>query len=246
MNKTIEVINNHRSIRDYKSDKIEDSILNEIIIAAQSMPSSINGQQTSVIVIRNQETRSKIAEIAGGQFWIDKAPVFLLFLTDFFKTKLAAEKNQVTQKIHESIESTLVGAVDVGLSMGAAIIAAESLGLGIVPIGGIRNNPQAMIELLNLPEMTFPVAGLVIGYPNSNSRKKPRLPLSTFKHEEKYQKEHLKSEIDAYDILMGEYLNSINRGQEGNWSMHTSSIYKQIYFPKVLSSMNEQGFTNNK
>ena len=38
MNKTIEVIKNHRSIRDFKSDKIDESMIHEIIVAAQSMP----------------------------------------------------------------------------------------------------------------------------------------------------------------------------------------------------------------
>jgi len=246
MNKIIETIKDHRSIRDYKSDKIEDSIINEIIVAAQSMPNSINGQQTSIVVVQDVKTKAAIAEYAGGQPWIDKAPLFLLFVTDFYKTNLAAKKNGLTQQIHESVESTLVGAVDVGLNMGAAIIAAESLGLGIVPIGVIRNSPQEMIDLLNLPEMTFPVAGLAIGYPNSESRKKPRLPLNTFRHDEKYQRENLEKEIDNYDLLMADYLKDINRSQEINWSTNTSSIYKKVYFPKVHPVMKKQGFMNNK
>ena len=230
----------------FRSKKINEAILNEIIIAAQSMPSSINGQQLSIVVIQDKKTKTLIAEHAGGQPWIAKAPVFLLFITDFFKTNLAAIKNGVTQKIHESIESTLVGAVDVGLSMGAAIIAAESLGLGIVPIGGIRRDPQAMIDLLKLPEMTFPVAGLSIGYPNSPSDKKPRLPLNTFRHDESYHKENLESDIDNYDVLMSSYLKTIGRSQEGNWSSRTSSVYKKVYFPNVLPVMIKQGFDNNK
>lgn len=246
MNKTIDIIKDHRSIRDYKSDKIDQSMINEIVLAAQSMPSSINGQQTSIIVIQDTSTKAKIAEYAGGQTWIDQAPVFLLFVTDFYKTNIAAIKNGETQKIQESIESTLVGAVDVGLGMGAAIIAAESLGLGIVPIGGIRREPQKMIDLLELPEFTFPVAGLAIGHPNSRSGKKPRLPLSTFSHNEKYHTEHLEEEIKTYDVLMETYLKDINRSQELNWSALTSSVYKQVYFPSVYPVMIKQGFTNNK
>lgn len=246
MNKTIESIKNHRSIRDFKSDEIDESIINEIILAAQSMPSSINGQQTSIIVVKNKKTKAKISEYAGGQPWIDKAPVFLLFVTDFYKTNLAAKKNGFTQEIHESIEGTVVGTFDSGLSMGAAIIAAESLGLGIVPIGGIRRNPQGIIDLLDLPEMTFPVAGLVIGYPNGESRKKPRLPLNTFRHDEKYHTETLEKEIDNYDSIMINYLIDINRKQEVNWSYRTSSVYKQVYFPDVYPVMNKQGFMNNK
>jgi len=246
MNKTIEIIKDHSSTRDFKSDKIEESIINEIIVAAQSMPNSINGQQTSVIVVQDVKIKAAIAEYSGGQPWVDKAPLFLLFVTDFYKTNLAAKKNGLTQLIHASVESTLVGAVDVGLNMGAAIIAAESLGLGIVPIGGIRNNPQEIIDLLDLPEMTFPVAGLAIGYPNSESRKKPRLPLNTFRHDDKYKTEHLPKEIDNYDLLMADYLKEINRSQEINWSTHTSSIYKEVYFPKVYPVMIEQGFMNDK
>jgi len=246
MNRTIEIIKDHRSTRDYKADKIEESVINEIIVAAQSMPNSINGQQTSIIVVQDDKTKAAISEYAGGQPWIDQAPLFLLFVTDFYKTNLAAKKNGITQQIHASVESTVVGAVDVGLNMGAAIIAAESLGLGIVPIGGIRNNPQGIIDLLNLPEMTFPVAGLAIGYPNSESRKKPRLPLNTFRHDEKYQTEHLEREIDDYDLLMVDYLKEINRSQEINWSTHTSSVYQHVYFPKVHPVMNKQGFTNDK
>lgn len=246
MNRTIEIIKDHRSTRDYKADKIEESVINEIIVAAQAMPNSINGQQTSIIVVRDVKTKAAIAEYAGGQAWIEHAPVFLLFVTDFYKTNLAAKKNGLTQQIQTSVESTVVGAVDVGLNMGAAIIAAESLGLGIVPIGGIRNNPQGIIDLLNLPEMTFPVAGLAMGYPNSETRKKPRLPLNTFRHDEKYQTEQLEKEIDNYDLLMEDYLKDINRSEEINWSTHTSSVYQQVYFPKVLPVMNKQGFTNDK
>jgi FMN reductase [NAD(P)H] len=246
MNETISVINDHRSIRDFEKRDIEESILKEIIIAAQSMPNSINGQQTSIVVIKDQEKRSKIAEYAGGQPWIEKAPVFLLFVADFYKTDVAAKKNNLEQVIHESIEGSIVGSVDVGLNMGAAIIAAESLGLGIVPIGGIRNAPQRMIDLLELPNLTFPIAGLSIGYPKSKPKKKPRLPLDTFRHNETYKPNKIIESIDAYDDLMAEYYKSINREDSENWSKRTGNTYKSVYFPKVHPTMINQGFKNNK
>ena len=246
MNKAIQTINNHRSIRNFKDKEIDNSTIDEIVNAAQSMPNSINGQQTSIIVVTDKEKRKKIAEYAGGQPWIEKAPVFLLFVADFYKTNIASKKNDINQKIHESVEGTLVGAVDVGLNMGAAIVAAESLDLGIVPIGGIRNEPQKMIDLFNLPKMTFPIAGLSIGYPKEIPKQKPRLPLSTFKHEETYDKDKINKNIDNYDNTMEKYYKSIDREQSGNWSKHTSSIYQSVYFPKVHPIMKKQGFKNNK
>jgi FMN reductase [NAD(P)H] len=246
MNETINIIKDHRSIRDFKSKVIADDILEEIIVAAQSMPNSINGQQTSIIIIKDQDKRNKIAEYAGGQPWIKQAPVFLLFIVDFYKTNVASKKNDLEQVIHESVEGTIVGSVDIGLNMGAAIIAAESLGLGIVPIGGIRNAPQEMIELFDLPDQTFPIAGLSIGYPNSKPKKKPRLPLNTFAHNETYHSNKIIEEIDAYDSLMEQYYKEIDRENSGNWSKRTSKIYRSVYFPKVHPVMKKQGFKNNK
>lgn len=246
MNTTIELIKDHRSIRDFKADPIEESMIEEIIHTAQAMPNSINGQQTSIIVVTDKDKRSKLAELAGGQPWIEQAPLFLLFVMDFHKTDLAAKKNGLNQVIHESVEGTMVGTFDAGLNMGAAIIAAESLGLGVVPIGGIRRSPDELIELFELPEKVFPVAGLAIGHPNSSSKKKPRLPMDTFRHNDVYQTKDLSKSIDHYDAHMAGYLKEIDREQEGNWSQFTSGVYQHVYFPKVHPAMKKQGFLNNK
>lgn len=246
MNETIKLIQNHRSIRSFLDKEVDDAVVDEILKSAQAMPNSINGQQTSVIVIRDKEVKKKIAHLTGNQTWIEEAPVFLLFLIDFYKTKLAAEKNGLTQAIHESIEGTMVGTFDAGLQMGAAIISAESLGLGIVPIGGVRKNPGELIELLRLPEYTYPAVGLALGYPNDHSRKKPRLPFDTFKHEEFYQTNGLLESIDQYDKDMEEYLKEVGREKEGNWSKFTSGIYQSIYYPEVYPTMKKQKFSNDK
>lgn len=246
MNPIIDTILDHRSIRSFTEEAIDDTYLDAILRASQAMPNSINGQQTSVIVIRDPKTKAKIAEYAGGQTWIDQAPVFLVFVMDFYKTNLAAEKNGLKQVIHESIESTMVGTFDAGLNMAGAIIAAESLGLGIVPIGGIRKSPEEMIELLGLPEYTFPVAGLAIGHPADLSHKKPRLPMETFRHEEKYHTEGLEAAIKQYDEEMEGYLKEIGREQEGNWSKYTAGVYQYVYFPKVYPALKNQKFSNDK
>jgi len=130
--------------------------------------------------------------------------------------------------------------------MGAAIVAAESLGLGIVPIGGIRANPTEMIKLLNLPLYTFPVAGLVMGFPADTSHLKPRLPLVTFVHRETYQTEHLTEQIKAYDETMKAYYAERGDDKQTTWSKQVSGTYKYVYFPKVYPSMKSQGFDNDK
>jgi FMN reductase [NAD(P)H] len=186
MNETIKLIQDHRSIRSYLDKDISEEVLDHILKSAQAMPNSINSQRTSIIVVRDKEKKKKLAHLAGDQKWIEDSSVFLIFVMDFYKTSLAGEKTGNTQVIHESMEGTLAGSFDAGIAMGGTIIAAESLGIGIVPIGGIRKSPAEVIELLELPKYTYPVAGLALGYPSYNSMQKPRMPFETFRHNEKY------------------------------------------------------------
>ncbi|MBP2632277.1 MAG: NADPH-dependent oxidoreductase [Firmicutes bacterium] len=249
MNDTIKLIRHHRSIRKYLEKDVPAEMLEAILESARAMPTSINGQQLSVVVVKDKDKKAKIAELTGNQVWIAQAPAFLVFVADFYKTTIACEKNGMPEIIHESVEGTMVGTFDCGLAMGGAIVAAESMGLGIVPIGAIRRNPEEMIRLLNLPERTFPVAGLVVGYPADSSAKKPRFPLQVFAHKETYQSDAIKQAIDEYDALMADYYSK--RGSNGDrketdWSSQVASAYKQVYFPAVYPAMIKQGFKNDK
>lgn len=242
MNNTIDTMKNHRSIRQYLDKDVSDELIDEIIKSAQAMPNSINGQQTSVIVVRDKKKREKLAELVGNQEYVAKAPVFLVFVMDFYKTYLAGEKTGLKQVIHEDIEGILAGSVDAGIVLGASVVAAESLGLGTVPIGGIRKNPEEVIELLELPKYTFPMVGLAVGYPVDESHKKPRAPFNSFKHNESYDIKAVEDSINLYDEQMEKYLKEIGRfEQEINWSTFTSRIYQYVYYPKVKDAINKQG-----
>ncbi|WP_018249557.1 NADPH-dependent oxidoreductase [Orenia marismortui] len=246
MNQVIEVMKSHRSIRSYIDKEISEEIIKELIAVAQSAPTSINGQQVSVIVIKDKDRRSEIAKLAGRQPWIAQAPVFFLFVADFYKAKIAADKLGQDLVITDSVEATTVAAVDVGLAMQNVITAAESLDLGIVPIGGIRNDPAELIKLLKLPKYTYPFAGLVIGYPADTSNLKPRMDQQAFRHDEEYNKDKLAQLIDQYDQEMSLYLKEIGREQEVNWSVNTMKLYQKVYCPKVYPTMLAQGFKNER
>ena len=245
MNNTINTIKDHRSIRQYLDKDVPDELINEIIKSSQAMPNSINGQQTSIIVIKDKEKKEKLSELVGNQKYVAKAPVFLVFVMDFYRPYLAGEKTGLKQIIHEDIEGILAGSVDSGIALGAAVIAAESLGLGTVPIGGIRKNPEEVIKLLNLPKYTFPMVGLVIGYPADNSHQKPRVPFESYKHNESYDTDVVDASINTYDEEMERYLKSIDRyDQETNWTTFTSRIYQSVYYPKVKDALIKQGLNS--
>ncbi|WP_142415329.1 NADPH-dependent oxidoreductase [Hathewaya massiliensis] len=246
MNKVVEVMKDHRSIRSYLDKEVSEEIIDTLIEVAQAAPNSINGQQLSVIVVKDKEKRKKISELSGNQPWIEAAPLFLVFVADFYRAKIAGEKVQKELVITDSVESIMVASVDAGLAMQNVITAAESLGLGTVPIGGIRKSPEEMITLLNLPEYTYPLVGLCVGYPSERSDKKPRISKEAFRHNEVYNKEKLPNLIDEYDNIMESYFENIGREKNVNWSNRTMSVYDKVYFPKVYPTLKNQKFKNEK
>lgn len=244
MNQVINTFINHRSIRKYKEEMLRDEDIDNIIRSAQMAPSSNNGQHASIISITDKETKAKIAELCGGQPWINQAPVFLIFVSDFYRAKLAAEKNEVDFIVTENLDSIMVGCLDVGLAMSNAIGAAESLGLGTVPIGAVRAEPSEIVKLLDLPEYVFPICGLALGYPDEESATKPRLPMDAIYHKEVYNKD-LMGSIDKYDTVMSDYMKERTNGRnDKTWTESISKLYQNPYAKLVSTSIIKQGYQN--
>ena len=266
MNETLRIQQAHRSIRSYQPDPVSDEMLDQIIAAAHRAPTSMNGQDISLIVVRDAERRARIAELAGGQPWVAQAPVFIVIAIDFHKTDLGVRKAGQAQVIHESMEGFGVAATDAGIALGTLITAAESLDLGTVPIGSIRRNPQGMVGLLGLPPLTFPLVGLcighirddvppitsdlagVVGQPSrmASSSIKPRLDIKTFRHDERYDASGYQNAIDAYDAQLMDYWQKIGNKNGIPWSDNLGNFYKQVYFPQVKPVAAMQGLLNDK
>src|SRR5690606_18447845 len=89
------------------------------------------------------------------------------------------------------MEMFIQAVVDAALAAQNVAIAAESLGLGICYLRGIRNETAKMAELLRLPPRTFALVGMSVGYPAEPSRVRHRLPMDVILHHEEYSDENL-------------------------------------------------------
>ena len=246
MNETLRIQQSHRSIRSFKADPVSDAMLGQIIAAAHRAPTSMNAQEISLIVVCDADRRARIAELCGGQPWVAQAPVFITIVIDFHKTDLGVRKAGQIQIIHESMEGFGVAATDAGIVLGTLITAAESLGLGIVPIGSIRRNPQGMVDLLGLPPLTFPLIGLCIGHIKDDMPLKPRMDIRAFRHDERYDATGYAAAIDAYDAIIMDYWKQLGRSDGVPWSDNLGNSYKQVYFPQVKPVAAMQGLLNDK
>jgi len=242
MNQVIRTLISHRSIRKFTVNPISDEDLDLIIKSSQWAPSSSNGQQVTIICVKDKDKKEKIAELSGDQPWIKEAPVFLIFCSDFYRAKIAADINNESLAVTDSVDALLIGATDVGLSLGNAIAAAESLGLGTVPIGGVRHSPDELVNLLNLPQYVFPICGLAIGNRAHNSEQKPRLPKKAIFHEEIYNRD-LTGIVKEYDKEIADYLNKRTNGKDTRtWSETISKVYNSPFNPNLKRSLHKQGY----
>ena len=241
MNEIIKTLENHRSIRRYTAEAVSEEQIQIIIDAAQAAPSSIGGQQVTIIAIQDKERKKRISELAGGQPYIDQAPVFLLFCADFNRASIACEINGTSMNVQNCTESVLVGSVDVGISLGFAIAAAESMKLGIVAIGAVRGQMNEIAELAELPEYVFPLVGLVVGHPSDWSKLKPRLSKAAVFHREKYDNSNMRRLIEGYDKKYYGYVDQ-RGGDPHTWSSRVASVYNKTYYLNVRPLIEKQGF----
>ena len=232
MNPVLECLFNHKSIRKYKDQPIEDEKLNYIINAAQRAPTWCNGEQVSIIAIKDKERKTIFENLCWGQKHISECSVFLIFCADFYRVSLAFKKegkNEEFKKYIAQFDPILIGSHDVGIAIQNAVVAAESLGLGTVDIGAIRTKIKEVTKELNLPKYVIPMIGLCVGYPDDNPGLKPRIPMKGVFFEEKYNTEKVKAGVDEYDEIFKKYLaERDSNSRDSNWSKSISNTYIKI------------------
>ena len=249
MNEVINTLLSHRSIRTYQDKSIEAAQLEQILKAVQAAPNWVNLQHTSVIVVQDEQRRKKFAELCGGQRHIAQAPVFLVFCADFYRTWLACkERGQEFDSVVGQIDNLIVGANEVGIALGTAVTAAESFGLGTVPIGDIRLHAFEAIRELNLPKYVVPMLGLCVVYPAEEPGQKPRLPKEAVCFEETYHSD-LSGLLEQYDEQYAVYLRERPwNSRVGNWTGMAADFYRPPYchYPEVPEMLKQQGFLPRK
>jgi nitroreductase len=218
-NEVISTLLDHRSVRGYKPDAVPTGALEMMIAAAQSAATSSNMQWTSVVATTDPAKKKILAEIAGGQKHIEQCPLFLCWIADMNRHVSISAAEQVEFETMPWLETFLVACVDVALAAQNAVVAAESLGLSTVYIGAMRNDPEKVAELFNLPKQSFVVFGLCVGYATEKAvgEVKPRLAQGAILHHESYDISTADAERKAHDDEMVRF-STRHELQAGTWT----------------------------
>ena len=143
-------IRNRRSTRQYKTDSIPDSIIEELITAGEFAPSAHGLKAVEYIIVRDQNLKieiNKILSVEIAQDFVEIAPVLIIPVVDTKKSFLPVQDLSV-------ISQTI-------------FLQATELGLGCVWKNvNVKLIPQ-LLALLKLPDTYMMVNVIPIGYPEA-------------------------------------------------------------------------------
>jgi FMN reductase (NADPH) len=228
MNNVITTIQSHRSLRQFEDKPLTEEQIKTIVTCAQSASTSSFIQAYSIIGVKDKVKKKKLAEIAGNQEYVENNGHFFVFCADLYRHTIIGEKEQ--KDVSPSVESTekfMVALIDASLAAQNAAIAAESMGLGICYIGGIRNNLEEVKKILKTPERVIPLFGLAVGVPTKLTDKKPRLPFEHVYHEDEYEQntEVYVRQLQKYDDLISSYYEERTDGKrKDRWTEQMANM----------------------
>jgi nitroreductase len=242
MTPIIELLKAHRSIRKFENRPVATDLLHELIQAGQAAASSSFLQAATIIRISDPTKRASLAALANHQPYIESAAEFLVFCADMNRAAHCCDWHDATANTGFT-EQFIIATVDASLVAQNIAVAAESAGLGICYIGALRNNPAEVSSLLELPQNTYPVFGLCLGWPDQDPEVKPRLPLEIVLRENSYGDALNLDQLADYDEAIRYYYQTrTGNKKHQSWSEQMSGMLSKESRPHMLEFLKMKGF----
>lgn len=238
----LELLKAHASVRKYTDDPVTDEQLHELIEAAQAAASSHFVQAYSIVDVTDLEKRERLAELSKNPVQIKGAARVLVFCADLKRLDYAARKHGKTVEAGTA-ENFLVAVIDTALLAQNFVVAAESKGYGICYIGGVRNNPDPISELLGLPDHVMPLFGLTFGVPAQTNEVKPRLPVQAILHTNKYDESKYETLLNEYDdVIRAYYASRSSNNKSAGWTEGMADYLSEPRRSYMLDFVKSKGF----
>ncbi len=207
----------HKSVRSFLDKPLPEGWIEALIAAAQSASTSSHLQVWSVISVQDPARRQEISMLCGDQNQVRTCSLFLAFCGDHYRIRKAAEGRGEDPDALPFNEMYTMAVIDAALASERLVVAAESLGLGICYVGGLRNQPEGVAELLKMPKGVVGLFGLAIGFPTEKvtPEVKPRLAQHAVWFREEYC---LEPDTVEFDERMRGFYESQGMKGEFTWS----------------------------
>ncbi len=175
-NPTIDAQLGHRTIRAFQERPVAEDKIATILDVARHAPTSSFYQQYTIIRVKDPKVRQAVYESSGQPYVGGSAGELFVFVVDLARNARIRSAAGVSLEPLESTGLFLQAVEDTMLAAQNMAVAAESMGLGTCFLGSIRADVPRLVEALRLPKYTFPLVGMLVGYPMQDPQLKPRLP----------------------------------------------------------------------
>lgn len=237
-----------RTIRKYSEQEVSDKLLNRLFTEAARTQTMGNLQLYSVVVTRSDEMKARLAPAHFNQPMVKGAPVVLTICADFNRTSTWARCRKAKPG-YDNFLSFINAATDALLFTQTLCNLFDEEGLGYCYLGTTVYMPQMIIDTLQLPKLTMPVATLTVGWPAEEPPLSDRLPTTSFIHNETYH-DYTPTDIDTY-YNEKEQLPENRHFVEINRKETLAQIFTDIRYTKkdneamsegLLTTLKDQGF----
>jgi nitroreductase len=158
----LDAIRTRKSVRRYLNETVEEDKLLAVLEAGRLAPSASNRQEWRLIIVKDTETKKKLAEAANSQSFIAEASVVIA---------ACAETDEHVMSCGQACYP-----IDVAIALDHMTLAAVELGLGTCWIGAF--DESKVKQILGVPAEIRVIALMPLGYPyDSSVANKRRLPL---------------------------------------------------------------------
>ena len=200
-----EAIRTRRSIRRFKPDPIPEEKIKLLLESARLAPSGTNTQPWRFIVVRDDDTKTKLQRAAHNQKHVKRAPVIIVCCADLkafkeFPTRVdeLIESGALPERTREVfipyIEKGMstvtkdvlmvAAAANVAIAIEHIVLQAVEIGLGTCWVRWYED--EKVKEILDIPDNIEVMALLPVGIPDENPSPRPRLRLDKMVFSEKY------------------------------------------------------------
>ena len=200
----IDIMLDHKSIRKYKPMQVSPQHLSILLDVAKRTATSMGMQTFSIIRIVKPEIKEAIAKVCKQEYVKDMPELFIFVVDAYRNAKIMKEKGLDLDTANDA-DRFFQGWTDACLAAQNMVTAAELAGYGTVYLGSVLNDVEALIKILNLSELTFPVVGLGLGMADQKPALKPRMPREANVFDDEY------STFDNYHELLEDYDEEMNQ-----------------------------------
>jgi nitroreductase len=169
----MEAIKTRRSIRRYKENPVPETLIKEVLNASRLSPSADNAQPWKFVVVRDEQTKLKLAAACNGQKFIAQAPVVVV---------ACGIPDEAFPTVGGYMSSHVI---DASIAVDHLTLAAHAAGLGTCWIASFKEDKVR--DTLGIPEDVRVVALTPLGYPAETPERSPRKNLEELVVYERYQ-----------------------------------------------------------